>query len=182
MKPSKSISKETFIPLNICAKRKPPSIAIVYTLSTRQNKKYLHEIPLPTFSYTETADDLYKVLMKSESMYLSIVPKEQLIRVIEQITSKFNLPRSITKGESKENNEDGVISDTIERSPLKECELNESDRETQELPEGFQRVFVEDLNRELLMDDQGNLYDEEGNILGQAASEDEIGFDDVELA
>ena len=42
-----------------------------------------------------------------------------------------------------------------------------------ELPEGFQRVFVEDLGEELLMDPEGNLYDMNGNLIGQAASDDE---------
>ena len=37
----------------------------------------------------------------------------------------------------------------------------------------FQRVYVEDLGEELLMDPQGNLYDLNGNIIGQAASDDE---------
>ncbi len=38
---------------------------------------------------------------------------------------------------------------------------------------GFQKVFVEDLGQELLMDPNGNLYDLQGNIIGQAAGEDD---------
>ncbi len=45
--------------------------------------------------------------------------------------------------------------------------------EKEELPEGFQRVFVEDLGQELLMDPEGNLYDMNGNVIGQAESEEE---------
>ncbi len=37
----------------------------------------------------------------------------------------------------------------------------------------FQRVYVEDLGQDLLMDPNGNLYDLNGNIIGQAASDDE---------
>ena len=37
--------------------------------------------------------------------------------------------------------------------------------------QGFQRVFVEDLGQELLMDRAGNLYDMEGNLIGQADSD-----------
>eukprot|EP01022_Parablepharisma_sp_SALTPOND_P032026 TRINITY_DN824_c0_g1_i1.p2 TRINITY_DN824_c0_g1~~TRINITY_DN824_c0_g1_i1.p2 ORF type:complete len:400 (-),score=77.52 TRINITY_DN824_c0_g1_i1:68-1267(-) len=40
---------------------------------------------------------------------------------------------------------------------------------------GFQRVFVEDLGEELLMDPAGNLYDMDGNLIGQAASDNEDG-------
>eukprot|EP00826_Nyctotherus_ovalis_P029131 TRINITY_DN2297_c0_g2_i1.p1 TRINITY_DN2297_c0_g2~~TRINITY_DN2297_c0_g2_i1.p1 ORF type:complete len:255 (-),score=45.65 TRINITY_DN2297_c0_g2_i1:142-906(-) len=38
-------------------------------------------------------------------------------------------------------------------------------------PEGFERVFVEDLERELFMDLAGDLYDENGVLVGQAESE-----------
>ena len=38
--------------------------------------------------------------------------------------------------------------------------------------EGMERVFVEDLNRELLMDENGNLFDFDGTLIGQADDED----------
>ena len=37
----------------------------------------------------------------------------------------------------------------------------------------FQKVFVEELGKELLMDEQGNLFDLEGNFIGRAANDDE---------
>ena len=37
----------------------------------------------------------------------------------------------------------------------------------------MQRVFVEELGKELLMDDNGNLFDMEGNFVGNAGNEDE---------
>ena len=48
----------------------------------------------------------------------------------------------------------------------------------------FQRVYVEELGQEVLMDPQGNLFDMEGNFIGQADGdedeEEENGFDDTE--
>jgi len=35
----------------------------------------------------------------------------------------------------------------------------------------FQKVFVEELGKELLMDEQGNLFDLEGNFIGRAADD-----------
>ena len=47
----------------------------------------------------------------------------------------------------------------------------------------LQRVFVEELGKELLMDDEGNLFDLEGNFMGKAAGDDEEenGNDNPEL-
>ena len=50
--------------------------------------------------------------------------------------------------------------------------------EDDDLPFEFQRVFVEELNQELLMDPNGNLFDMDGNFLGQAAGDGEEGDDD----
>ncbi len=70
-----------------------------------------------------------------------------------------------------------------EKLPAPEAE-NEAAEQKEELsPEeieylrGFQRVFVEDLGEELLMDPAGNLYDMDGNLIGQAASDNEGGGD-----
>ena len=42
----------------------------------------------------------------------------------------------------------------------------------------FQRVYVEDLGEELLMDRNGNLYDFSGNIIGQAGSSEDGNFEE----
>eukprot|EP00826_Nyctotherus_ovalis_P045631 TRINITY_DN5071_c0_g2_i5.p1 TRINITY_DN5071_c0_g2~~TRINITY_DN5071_c0_g2_i5.p1 ORF type:complete len:275 (+),score=89.27 TRINITY_DN5071_c0_g2_i5:121-825(+) len=193
MSSEQRIYKESFIPLKICARRKPPSIAILYSLATQKNKKYLHEIPLSALEHTETASDVYNALIKSEPVYLEVVPKEQLMRVIERVLSNFDMPRSVNQENEKgEDVAEAIQAEASERDPLAECNLNESDkradaqssREAEELPEGFQRVFVEDLNQEVLMDAEGNLYDDEGNVIGQAAVEemDDQYFDNLELA
>jgi hypothetical protein len=36
----------------------------------------------------------------------------------------------------------------------------------------FQKVFVEELGKELLMDEQGNLFDLDGNFIGRASNDD----------
>ena len=41
----------------------------------------------------------------------------------------------------------------------------------------FQRVFVEELGQEVLMDPQGNLFDLNGNFIGQADNQEEIDDD-----
>ncbi len=53
-----------------------------------------------------------------------------------------------------------------EPAPQKKPEMETKKKE-------LQRVFVEDLGEELLMDEQGNLYDEKGNLIGQAESDDD---------
>eukprot|EP01022_Parablepharisma_sp_SALTPOND_P013586 TRINITY_DN1825_c0_g1_i1.p1 TRINITY_DN1825_c0_g1~~TRINITY_DN1825_c0_g1_i1.p1 ORF type:complete len:711 (-),score=107.76 TRINITY_DN1825_c0_g1_i1:89-2221(-) len=246
---SRKIHKQDFVPLKVCAKYTPPSIAILYALTRDKHKKYLHEIPLPMLSSDETAADLYHALVRSEPIYLNpkIVSKGQIIRIIEQIWSKSaklpnnnnNNDRCSTAGTvTNSNNEDFVSkkmgevvvpmisnkkdalkqelrkellkaseTDSVEveeqeysedfieesqgksveklpaaadkRSVHKEAEEPEVDYEQLDagmeegLPEGFQRVFVEDLGEELLMDPNGNLYDLNGNLIGQAASDDE---------
>ena len=65
--------------------------------------------------------------------------------------------------------DDGQI-EQVEQPGQDEKELSP---EEVEYLKGFQRVFVEDLGEELLMDKDGNLYDLDGNVIGQAASDGE---------
>ena len=55
----------------------------------------------------------------------------------------------------------------------KEMELEgEEGIEDPSLPR-LQRVFIESSNQEYLMDSHGNIFDLEGNYIGQAANEDD---------
>ena len=200
MKQSKKIHMQNYIPLKVCAKRKPPSIGILYNLSNTGNKKYLHEICFPTIKKNETAAEIYKTLLKSEPIHLNpeIISEKQIIHIIEQIMSKYDIPKPIKnnafvtnqENEMNENLGEDIKLGDNKRIPLKENNINtevggnnleddvdydklDEGMNNENLPEGFQRVFVEDLGQEVLMDAQGNLYDEDGNIIGQAASDDE---------
>jgi len=245
---SRRIHTQDFIPLKVCAKYVPPSIAIFYSLGKDSNKKYLHEIPLPELSKDETAGELYKALIRSEPVYLNpkIVGEKQIVRIIEQIMGKKGINKennnercktadTVTTSKSEEKKIENIAVPMIndKRSELKQelqkelkssendsnddahysedfCEesqeapakgknsvansekvappvatepmKNEDENENldagmveneQELPEGFQRVFVEDLGEELLMDPNGNLYDMNGNLIGQADCDEE---------
>ena len=226
---SRRIHKNSFIPLKICSRINPPSIAIFYKLSTDNNKKYLHEIPLPPFSREDTSNRLYQVITQSEPLYLNpkIIPQKQIIRIIEQIMNrndtlnknnnercntastianstggevfkeknKMNPLKKELENELKDD-DDQYEADFCEESHDKQIEINDPKAEIENqddgLPEGFQRVFVEDLGEEVMMDQKGNLYDFNGNLIGQAASDDEEEapaeggnddnyFDDVDL-
>eukprot|EP00826_Nyctotherus_ovalis_P032908 TRINITY_DN2651_c0_g1_i11.p1 TRINITY_DN2651_c0_g1~~TRINITY_DN2651_c0_g1_i11.p1 ORF type:complete len:233 (-),score=82.54 TRINITY_DN2651_c0_g1_i11:118-816(-) len=195
---SRKIHKRNFIPLKVCARLKPPSLAILYTLNNNK-KKYLHEISLSSLLNTASSSDLYQKLSQSEPFYLDprVVPRKQVVRVIERVISggrgenercntaataaSSKVAQSLLKEEVQDelkSEQDVYEADFAEESLEKVNAGKEPDNEEveeiqEELPEGYQRVFVEDLGEEVLMDPKGNLYDFNGNLLGQAASDDE---------
>ena len=190
---TRKIHKRSFIPLKVCGKKNPASIAILYNLTSENKKRYIHEIPLPMLSPDETADNLYSILIKSEPIYLNpkIVPKKQIVRIIENIMKKPDGKNSASKNSNDKislknelqnelaNHNDQYESDISEddKGEDKEPEiyyenLNDGSKR-KEVPENFQRVFLEDLGKEVMMDEKGNLFDFDGNLLGQAESDDE---------
>lgn len=46
-------------------------------------------------------------------------------------------------------------------------EIESDNEEDLEHQNNFQRVYVEDLGKEMFMDENGNLYDLDGNFVGQ---------------
>ena len=77
----------------------------------------------------------------------------------------------ISRKNHSKNNENKIKKNTNE---LLMSDLNIYSRINETLG-NLQKVFVEDLGRELLMDQEGNLFDEKGEFMGQADI-DEIDF------
>jgi len=82
-------------------------------------------------------------------------------------------PFTVSLNDSKEGEYDSMMKNKIYEEMFKSRELQkERDSITEEDDEkyfsGFQRVYVEELKKEVFMDNAGNLYDMEGSIIGQA--------------
>lgn len=71
-----------------------------------------------------------------------------------------NRRKKINKNKSNKQSEEGTISNMEKYLKSNEQSMN------------LQKVFVEDLGRELYMDNEGNLFDERGNFIGQADIDD----------
>ena len=82
------------------------------------------------------------------------------------------LERMMTKGMD---NKGKNLNADLEEINIRKPPMEDLTPEELEYLRGFQKVFVEDLGRELLMDPNGNLYDEDGQLIGQADSDE---FDD----
>ena len=83
------------------------------------------------------------------------------------------IPENDALKTSQNGSPDGAQSDKKSRSDEHSSGLGE---DPDEAP--LQKVFVEELGKELLMDMEGNLFDLEGNFIGKANNDDE---DEVEM-
>ena len=78
------------------------------------------------------------------------------------------IPENDALKTSQNGSPDGAQSDKKSRSDEHSSGLGE---DPDEAP--LQKVFVEELGKELLMDMEGNLFDLEGNFIGKANNDDE---------
>jgi len=125
------------------------------------NEENSEELNKGGMEYNEENEEEMAKMMEKEDMQR--VYQEMLISIFLNCYVKF-----IDKGERMQ--EEGLMPENLGPMPDNGEELSP---EEVEYLRGFQKVFVEDLGQELLMDPAGNLYDMEGNLIGQAASDGE---------
>lgn len=197
----KHIKFKNFKPLSLGVKYSPYAIAVVYHDKNIPDKKYVHNVIVRKEELVEkhlTPLELYQTLLKREPFYLNpkIIPKKQVLRFIELLKKKVTVDNAVSKEKSstgptpikplsgiqmvKADIEFPSEKSVYER--MTSAEEGKSDDGLNDSMEnlgnpgadfgGMERVFVEDLNRELLMDENGNLFDFDGTLIGQADDED----------
>lgn len=79
------------VPLNLCVKYKPPSIALHYKLNSNPEKKYIHVIKVAhLLKQHGEANEMYEKLLLKEPAYLNpkVISRKQIIKLIEQLYKK----------------------------------------------------------------------------------------------
>eukprot|EP01022_Parablepharisma_sp_SALTPOND_P019307 TRINITY_DN3274_c0_g1_i1.p4 TRINITY_DN3274_c0_g1~~TRINITY_DN3274_c0_g1_i1.p4 ORF type:complete len:237 (-),score=25.21 TRINITY_DN3274_c0_g1_i1:1848-2471(-) len=195
------IKFKEFRPLKFGVKYFPPAIAVLYCTKSNPMKKYMHEIPVDNSLLSKSSFEVYLSILKNEPLYLNpkVVSRKQVVRLIELLMQKkFDDKSSDPIEEMKKTSsrptpvkplsglqplkmpleteglreQQSVYEKMFEGGSRDDDEINQQ-QEADDFMGNFQVVFVEELDREVLMDRQGNLFDFDGKLIGQAASDDE---------
>lgn len=162
----------------------------IYQTLLKQQPKYLNPKIVSEAQMLRLIEQLSRNLRNQNVPKSEVIKKEeknQQNNTFKNKTQEQEIKNEIERELQEESQEEaykpeGPIVETLDvdeepiKEPTEENIKNEhpaNENEGEQLLEGFQRVYVEDLGQELLMDPKGNLYDLEGNLIGQAASDDE---------
>lgn len=80
------------VPLNLCIKYNPASIALFYKLLSKPDKKYMHAINVSELIKNGgNAQNLYDKLLLKEPVYLNpkIISRKQIIKLVQQLLDKL---------------------------------------------------------------------------------------------
>eukprot|EP00826_Nyctotherus_ovalis_P064181 TRINITY_DN9409_c0_g4_i4.p1 TRINITY_DN9409_c0_g4~~TRINITY_DN9409_c0_g4_i4.p1 ORF type:complete len:195 (+),score=58.82 TRINITY_DN9409_c0_g4_i4:112-696(+) len=183
-------------PLAFALKYTPPTLVMQYYLGEDQRQEYVHKVNV--FLKTNvTAEQIVEELVREDPKYFSpqVVPTEQLIRLVQKLIDNkgrkenklrlkgkamcpFKVAESKEKAGKDKDNEREVANKKEDYSELKEMDSNNEEDiiigDNGKQPIRLKRVMIEETSQEVLVDEQRNVYDMQGNYMGKLDDDIEI--------